>query len=243
MAMEASQAGILQWSVSITIPALSGLAGVIIGGILAGRREKAERRHQFILRQVQDFYAPLLAIRNELKVLGEISGLVSGAQNEAWQDLCARYEGNTRALGDLMRDRSDEFVKDIQYDNKIFDEKILPEYHRMIELFRKNMWLAEPSTLEHFPALVKFVDIWERWMTKTITGEAVRRLKHTEKWIFPLYEDIEKTHADLRAQLAGRGMMRSFFSRMRPSAATISGSRPLGADGKAGAGAENQLSE
>jgi hypothetical protein len=71
----------------------------------------------------------------------------------------------------------------------------------MIAVFRENRWLAEPSTVAYLPALLEFVDIWDRWLAKTITREAQQSLKHSDKALHPFYEDLQRKHDELRCKL------------------------------------------
>lgn len=190
--------GIFQWGV----PAVAGLAGVAVGAYLTARRDKKQRRHEFVARQLKDFYSPLLAIRKELTALGELRERIRDAENAEWQKLCERYRNNPEALQQLSDKRGDDFGKHIEYDNKKLVEASLPAYRRMIAIFRENMWLAEPSTVACFPALLEFVDIWDRWLAKTLTREALQSLNHTEAALYPLYDELGKKHDELREKLS-----------------------------------------
>ena len=46
---------LVRWGISIGIPALSGLVGVVIGAWLTGRRERSQRRLAFVEEQLKDF--------------------------------------------------------------------------------------------------------------------------------------------------------------------------------------------
>jgi hypothetical protein len=202
MASDASYLGILQWGISVTVPAVAGLAGVAVGAYLTARREKVQRRHDFAARQLKDFYSPLLAIRKELRAMGELRLKISNAESAVWDQICQRYQNNPEALQTLSEKRGDKFGKHIEYNNKKLVEEALPAYHRMIAIFRENMWLAEPSTVAHLPVLLEFVDIWDRWLSKTISAEALESLNHTEESLYPLYNELQEKHDELREKLA-----------------------------------------
>ncbi|MBM9512414.1 hypothetical protein [Desulfogranum marinum] len=72
----------------------------------------------------------------------------------------------------------------------------------MLEIIQNNMWLAEKSTLKHFPKLIEFVDLWDRFLKDTLPGEVVQALGHSEKSLHPLYEDLQQRHDELRAKLS-----------------------------------------
>ncbi len=61
--------------------------------------------------------------------------------------------------------------------------------------------LAEPSTLEHFGALVEFVEIWDRWLDETIPAEVAGALEHGEDKLYPLYDDLSRQFRRLQKEL------------------------------------------
>jgi hypothetical protein len=75
---------LLQWGISVTVPAVSGLCGVAVGAFLTAWREKTNRHREFVAKQLTDFYSPLLAIRKELKAMRDIELKISGAADSAW---------------------------------------------------------------------------------------------------------------------------------------------------------------
>ena len=192
---------LVQWGISITVPAVSGLCGVAVGAFLTARREKTKRRHEFLAKQLTDFYAPLISIRNELKATADIRLKISNAADTAWRKLCNDYDGNTNGLTQVTNERSNAFTKIIDYNNKHLENIDIPSYHRMVDVFRNNIWLAEPSTVEYFPSLLEFVNIWDRFLSGTLPGEVIQELKHTEESLSPLYIELQKKHDELRGKL------------------------------------------
>jgi len=202
MAGETAYADVLRWGISVVVPAASGLVGVVLGALLAGRRDKSQRRQDFVVRQLKDFYSPLLAIRKHVQVLGELRCRVFDAQNKAWQEECARFEGNPEAMNRFLKEREPEITKNIEYENKKHVEESLPAYRNMITIFRNNLWLAEANTVAHFPALLEFVELWDIWMARAIMPEAMKSFDHTEEKLLPPYEDLQRRHDELRQRLA-----------------------------------------
>jgi hypothetical protein len=86
-------------------------------------------------------------------------------------------------------------------DNRHFVQEIVPRYRKMVDHFAANMWLAEPETREYFGDLVAFVDIWERWINKTLPVEVLRELHHSEAKLLPFYEDLARQLDALRQRL------------------------------------------
>jgi hypothetical protein len=105
----------LEWLAPI-VSAASGLAGVAIGGWLTRWRDRDQRRHDFRRRQLDEFYALLCALRDEIRAKGAVRVRVSMANNAEWG---AAFEGvkspdRMTAIGDEMRPT---FKRAIDYDN------------------------------------------------------------------------------------------------------------------------------
>lgn len=199
---ETGEIELLKWGISIIVPAISGLCGVVVGALLTARSEKIKRKYSFLSKQLTDFYSPLLVIRRELKALGELRLRISQTADREWRKLCDRFEGQPDEFKTLSERRGQKFEAIIDYNNENLKNEALPSYHRMIEIIRDNMWLSEKSTLQHFPALIEYVDIWDRFMADTLPGEVVNALGHSEESLYPFYDDIKKNHDRIRAQLA-----------------------------------------
>ena len=71
-------------------------------------------------------------------------------------------------------------------------------YRKMIEVFRKRMWLAEPETREYLPQLIEFVDVWERRMRDAMPDEVVLAIEHSEENLRSFYDHLATTHDRLR---------------------------------------------
>lgn len=193
---------LLRWAISIGVPALAGLAGVVIGTFLTGRRERNQRRLAFVEKQLKDFYSPMLGLRNEIRMRSELRVRISNTADDVWRELCERERQiDVEALSDLSDTRFPEFAKVIDYNNKQLQEELLPAYRQMAELFRKNLWLADLDTRAHYQHLIEFIDLWDRSLAKSIPGEVIQRLGHSEENLNPFYEHLARRHDDLRAKI------------------------------------------
>ena len=196
---------LIRWAVTIGVPSISGLAGVLIGAWIASKQQKAERRLAFIEKQLKQFYSPIVGIRNEIQMLSELRVKISQSSKDSWQRLCeeAREVGTIETLSEK---RGDEFKKTIDYNNRQLTESLLPSYRRMATIFREHYYLAQPQTRNYFRLLLEFVDLWERWLDKSIPHEVLEGLDHEEEKLFPFYENLKKTHDELRTKLvSGKG--------------------------------------
>jgi hypothetical protein len=194
---------ILRWAIALALPALAGFAGVIAGAALTSRRERHARRLSFRSQQLQLLYGPLLGLRSEIQAISELRLRISNAADGAWRELAERRgDYQTDAFQRLIDERGPQFDAIIQYNNRQLTEELLPTYRKMLETFRNNLWLAEPETVPRFARLVEFLNIWDRWLTKTLPSEVLDRLNHGEEALKPLYAHVEEIVRELRGWLA-----------------------------------------
>lgn len=190
----------VRWLISILAPAISGLFGVAIGGWLTAKRDRGQRKYDFISKQLRDFYSPLLSIHKEIRVLGEIRVKISKAANAAWHDLCRQREGSPEALRQLTEDRT-EFSGVIDYNNRQLVEEMIPSYRKMLKIFREYWFLAEDDTRPYYNSLYEFVNIWERFLSNSLPPETITYLDHNEEKLNPFYENLRINHDKLRFRL------------------------------------------
>jgi hypothetical protein len=196
------------------ITAAAGLGGVLIGTFGNARREREKRDADFMARQLAEFYGPLLGLRSAIRAHGELRVKLSAAQEASWQDLVnsAREEGGTAAIQRLREGSlGQKYSAIIDDEEQKFRELILPWYKKMIEVFRDNISLSEPETRKHFPALIEFVEVWERFLNDKLPGQVSQSLGHTETKLHPLYANIEETHDRLREHLATAKRFFAFY--------------------------------
>jgi len=191
------------------IPAAIGLLGVWVGAGLASRfaarRERIQRRHAFIEKQLGEFYSPMLGLRTEIRTLSELRVRLQNEAGAVWQELCEAVPegpGKQAAMLALTNERYPVFGALIESDNKKFRERLFPCYQKMVELFREKLWLAEQDTRTHYPTLVEFVDVWDRWLEKSIPPEVINRIGHGEAKLAPFYEHLQTRHDRLRSLIA-----------------------------------------
>jgi hypothetical protein len=189
-------------AVNPMISAVSGLAGVCLGGWLAQRNQKIERRQRFIREQLVEFYAPMLGYRERLKARGELRLKVHTAADAEWTRLVEQTrEMGMEARKELREKRWPGFKRVIEYDNAQLEEIDIPVYRQMLDLFTAKMHLAEPSTRAHLAALVEFIGAWDRDLTESMPPEVVSRVGADEENLKPLYVDLAANFDRLRAAL------------------------------------------
>lgn len=211
---------------STAIAAGAGLAGVTIGAYLTGRNQKRERQCKRISEQLSGFYGPMLALRTQMLSQSELGQKISSEAGEAWQEMVKRvYEGSNDFMKidrveRLTQQRWPAFEKLTDYGNRQLVEEIIPSYRKMIELFTSRLHLAEPSTIAHFPALLEFVEVWNRWLNEALPVEVLGLMNHTEEAIMPFYDDLLANFTRMQRELSER---RRWWGWWRPSTIKVRG--------------------
>ena len=185
------------------ISAVTGLLGVYVGAYLTRRQMTIERKLEFYEKQLRELYSPLLGVRKEIQILSEFRLAGEQAQGEWWQDVCK--------IGDSIEDESEatkyynqegEHIKSqIEYENTQLVETIIPAYTKMVSIFKKNYWLAEEETKRYFPILIKFVETWERHLSRTHNMKVLNQISVSEEKLLYFYSHIEELHGNLRVKL------------------------------------------
>lgn len=186
------------------LTALVGLIGIVIGACLtawlAARRDRKQRQRAFIEKQLSEFYSPMVGLRTEIRMFGELRVKLQNEAEAAWRDLSEVQAGpESRALN---ASRFPQFKALIEHDNTQFNERLMPAYRKMVDLFREKLWLAADETRQHYPLLVEFVDVWERWLSGALPPELIERTGHSESKLHPFYAHLEAEHARLRRTLS-----------------------------------------
>jgi len=197
-------------TVMTLISAGSGITGAVLGAAVSGklsRRNEADReRKQRLREQLDMFYGPLLSIRYQIKAIKEFQLELSTITGEELPKIFVAGDGdrvnNPDTLRQISEDRSPSFQAVIEYSNRQYLGDVLPAYRKMITVFQEKLHLAEPSTQKHLPELIRFVEIDERWVAKSLPREVVPRLNQSEERLKPFYEDLEANFAKLQKSLA-----------------------------------------
>jgi hypothetical protein len=195
--------GYLPQALSLLIPALSGLVGVVLSALLTSWNQRQERHHRFLLDQLSGFYSPMLAYRKRTRAKGELRLKISNAASAAWRSeiSTAREAGGVARVQETRQELSPHFEKIIDYNNQQLRNELIPLYAQMLDLFTKKMHLAEPSTRTHYAALVEYVELWERYFRESLPHTVAEQVSADENALIPLYDDLEKHFERLQANL------------------------------------------
>jgi hypothetical protein len=182
------------------VGASAALLGALVGAFVTFRSQRIARAHDFRRQQLHQFYGPLAAMRTQVQILSELRVRVARESDVAWRE---NVSGATREAIERFRAESGPgFKRIIDDDNAQLIKVQLPIYDHMVELFVSQYWLAEPSTREHLPALIEFVELWRRWQANALPAEVLERLDHREEKVHPLYGDVVMHLDRLRTELA-----------------------------------------
>jgi hypothetical protein len=184
------------------ISAAAGLTGVWAGSSLTLARERRQRQYDFARRQLEEFYSPLCALREEIRAKGEIRAEVSAAAGAAWTAAFAGVIDPETKKG-ISDERTPTLEKSIAYDNEQLRREIIPAFKRMCELFQEKLWLVEESTRKQYPVLMAFAEVWDRYLAQAVPGDVLGTAGHSEQSLIPLYEDADNWRRTLMDQLRG----------------------------------------
>jgi len=184
------------------IPILTGaigLLGVLVGGIVTNWNNKREQRRGAIQQQLAEFYGPLLALRSQIKAKSELRERLSRLVDEEMpRELSGLPERANAVVESELRASS----RMVEYNNRQIEQDLLPAYKEMRDLFSKKMYLAEKSTLPYLSELVEFIEIWDRWMDKSLPRSALAGVNHSESRLYPFYDELQKQFESLREGLS-----------------------------------------
>jgi hypothetical protein len=184
-------------AVALVTGLIGGVIVVLLGGLISSGNETERRKTEFCEKQLCEFYGPMVAIRKEIQARSELHEKLQGTAVNVW----VRAAPYLQLIGGTHDKRKRQFGAIIEDDSEAFRKNLLPDYQRMIDMFRDKMWLAESETRAYFGDFVEFVEVWQAFLRGTLPVEVVRAMDHSEKNLNPFYEHLEKTCDRLQKQL------------------------------------------
>jgi hypothetical protein len=172
---------------------LAGWVGVYYGS----RQVIIQKRLEFYERQLKEFYSPIVGYRNEIHVKSNLRVRISSVAEISWRELCDKNQGM------FQDEASKSYDRIIHYDNKQFQDELLPLYEKMLAIFRDNLWFAEPETAKYYPMLCEFVELWKRLLSGNLPADVVNRLGLSEEKLESLYKELDKQIEILKNKLLG----------------------------------------
>jgi hypothetical protein len=172
--------------------------GVFVGGIIANWNNKREQRRT-MLQQFSEFYGPLLALRSQIKAKSELRARLSQLVCE---EMPRELSGLPPQANGMVESELRVSDRMIDYNNRQIEQDLLPAYKEMRDLFMRKMYLGERATLPYLPELIEFIEIWDRWMDKSLPRTALAAVNHGENRLYPFYNELEKQFESLRRKLS-----------------------------------------
>jgi hypothetical protein len=163
------------------ISAAAGLGGVLAGALLTSRNQREERRHAHIRQQLQEFYSPMLGIKDEINSKHELQSRLQVIANRLATENASRTKsGVLEELAPLYKYNSSQWI-----------EELFPLLKKMSNYFSDHMWLAEQSTRDQYDKLVHVIEVWKRQQASALSPDVLCELKFTGDELKPLYDDLE----------------------------------------------------
>jgi hypothetical protein len=179
---------------------LLGFIGLFVGAWLTRSNESKKRRLEFFEKQLRELYGPLWGLRQEIQALSNFRLEVEQAHLTFHEEHMRQYRDSIPP-GAYWKALRDETQGDIDYNNKLLQERLLPHYRLMRDILREKMWLADADILDHWPTLVKFIDTWDRSFETQPHPSIVRVYQVKEQRLNSLYRALEERVQGLRAAL------------------------------------------
>lgn len=184
----------------ITLPPLLTLLSGYLGFWYGRGQFKNQKKLEFVERQIREFYSPMLGYVKQKRAKSDLRYEIDQVSNSAWEKIVKR-QPETFPDHD---EHFEPFEKAMRYDIEQFRDELIPLYDKMVTIFTENYWLAEPETTEWYSELLRFVDLWHRWLDQTIPAEVIKEMKNTETRLMPFYENLEATLENLKKKLVGK---------------------------------------
>ncbi len=181
----------------VVIPSLVTLFAVYLAYRFATSQARTKRNADLIEKQLQEFYSPIWGCIKRIRAQGALRADISQASSIGWQKVCARSP-------DPFLNHDEEFKPYkalIEYDNEKLSSEVMPLYDKALKIFTSKYWLSEDSTRPHYEELYRFIEIWHRYLDRSLPMDALNELEHSEEKLKPFYKEIEKIMIELKSNL------------------------------------------
>jgi len=195
MNLETTKEWIGLWKV--IVPSFVTLFTVFLAYKYALSQARNKRITDLIERQITEFYSPIWGCVRKIRAQGKLRAELSEASNIAWKKIC----DNAPKPFTSHKEEFEPFKRLIDYENLQLNDEVMPLYDQIVNTFTSKYWLSEESTRQYYENYYRFVDIWHRYLNKTIPMETLMEIEHSEKAMEPFYKNIEKTLNSLKQKL------------------------------------------
>lgn len=169
---------------TILLPALISILSAILVFEWKFRREfQTKKKAEFLEKQITEFYNPMVVLRKKILAQSKIRVEVEKILDEDCKS------------GFYRRRDDDIFSKIIEKHDKDFENIIMPNYRKMLEIFDDKYYLADESVQEWYNEFYRFVHLWDDWLygpLQQLEFESKNRLEIKEERVTKFYELLEK---------------------------------------------------
>ena len=161
----------MEWTrlLDSSLPALFTFLAGLVGVRLGLRQVRLQMLYDFIEKQLNCLYSPLLGLHHDIKSKSGLRAQLHNAATEAWADIAKRRKNVPGWNSDK---EYEPFARMIDYDNRELISELLPQYREMLRVLKDNLWLAEPATRRWYAVLSSFVDVWDRSQEKSLPARS-----------------------------------------------------------------------
>ena len=192
------------------ITAIAGIGGVLVGGLITFNIQLTEMRLARIREKLDQFYAPMVALRSEIKAKSETRLKLHGIAQRTWQEQLG-YLTNPSDRAEFTKERWPSYENIFRYSEEQLKTELIPLYRKMLDVFTPKMQYAENSTRKHYENLVEFVELWNRQLYTPLPAEvAITADQDESKKLYPLYDDVQQNFESLRKKLEPSSLWRPF---------------------------------
>jgi len=193
--LEATKEWVGLWKV--IIPSVITFATVYLAYRFAVNQARTKRNTDLIEKQLLEFYSPIWGCIKRIHAQGELRAEISQASNTAWQKLCERSPKPFLKHDEEFK----PYQKLIEYDNEQLTSEVIPLYDKALEIFTTQFWLSEESTRQYYEEFYRFVEIWHRYLNRSLPMDVLKEIEHGEEKLKPFYNDIEANIMELKKKL------------------------------------------
>jgi hypothetical protein len=127
----------------------------MIGASWGAWRDRVQRRVSFIEKQLTYLYAPLFALRAEIRARSQTREFFRDLGQRGWDEVTKATEGQDPAAKQrVTKERWPAYQRLLEFDDRKLLEVLLPAYRKMLSVFRDHLWLADFDTRDYYPQLI-----------------------------------------------------------------------------------------
>lgn len=162
-----------------------------------------KRRIEFREKQLTEFYAPMLAIRQHIYSDSVFHLKLRQAHGGTWLDVVNRLQNERNPI--IWDKEFEPFKRRIDSSNEHFMKDTLPLYRKMGELLRDKYAYADADVREWFMMFYAFVETWnvteQADEKKDVAPGTVSKVAVNEEKLKPFYDLLEERTNEIQVEI------------------------------------------